>query len=157
MNWYKIAQFDNIIFFKFNDFNNNESKREMPYDGIHAWASKETDFYKILEIEGKKLSDVTIIDISDAKVIYGINYSSADFYITFPSYKEWIEKWGPYDNLSEQETIEYYEEELKKELPQLEVFNPKDHLMKITLEGYEPPWDKGHYNISNPYQILIIK
>lgn len=157
MSWYKLAQYNNIIFFKFLDFDNSKSKRELPYQGIHAWAAETNKLNHILMVARKNMSDINIVNISPTDHIYAIRYSDADFYVMMPSYEEWLEKYGPYDNLSEQEQREYYEEQLKEELPKLEPFDPNKHLIRTVTIGYDPPWEEGYEDIANPYQVLIIR
>jgi len=101
MNWYKLAQYNNIIFFKFLGYDNSRLKRKMPYQGIHAWAIEANDLEHILEIAGKNMSNINIINILPTDQVYAINYENADFYVMMPSYEEWLEKFGPYSNLSE--------------------------------------------------------
>lgn len=74
---------DKIIFVRTKKFNNSETIRKLPYEGIQCWAIYESDYGKYveeLELWGGYERDVEILDPLD-KEIHAINYPMAHQYV----------------------------------------------------------------------------
>jgi len=117
----------NYIFVRTDDFNNTGTIRELPYNGIQCWCIYEDDFDKYieeLELWGGNRKKVKVIDGDNYKK-YAINYKMAHDYVMGNSDK----------------------------IPELENFNPNEHIMKFIKQGKKSMLD---YVADMKYQIILI-
>ena len=117
----------NYIFVRTDDFDNTGAIRKLPYDGIHCWCIYEDDFDKYieeLELWGGSRKKVRIVDGNNYKK-YAINYKMAHDYVMGDSDKT----------------------------PELEKFNPNEHIMKFIKQGKK---SMLNYIADMKYQIILI-
>jgi hypothetical protein len=117
-----------IVFIRFDKFDNSGTVRSLPYDGIHCWCIYKEDIEKyITELEfwngDRKL--VRILNINKNDSIYAIDYKLAHNYV-----------------IGDSDII-----------PKLEVFDRKKHVMNFIKQDEK---SMLKYISDMKYQILVL-
>jgi hypothetical protein len=128
---------DNILFVKYKLFDNSQTERKLPYDGISAWAIRKIDLNKYIKLFdyikhqhpelGGGSENLEIVNPSGKK-IFALDYEKTNNYVLGES----------------------------DEIPELEPFNPKKHKLEFVLV-YQNPWNQRDkmYNPNLKYQVLL--
>jgi len=128
---------DNILFVKYNLWNNSDAKRELPYPGSSAWAIRKVDLNKFLTFfdtikelypeKGGGSENIQIVNPSNKNIV-ALNYKAANNYVMGDSDEE----------------------------PQIENFDPKQHLIKFEIM-YQNPLNKRDkvYKPLVTHQVLL--
>jgi hypothetical protein len=128
---------DNVLFVKYNLWDNSRAKRELPFPGVSAWAIRKVDLNKFLTFfdtikelypeKGGGSENIQIVNPSNKNIV-ALNYKTANNYVMGDSDEE----------------------------PQIEKFDSKQHLIKFDI-AYQNPWNKRDkvYKPIITHQILL--
>ena len=128
---------DNILFVKYKLFDNSQTVRKLPYDGISAWAVRKIDLNKYKRLLdfikqhhpelGGGSENIEIVNPSGKK-IFALDYDKVDSYVLGDS----------------------------DEIPELEKFEPNKHKLDFVVY-YQNPWNQRDkiYRPVLKYQVLL--
>jgi len=119
---------DNILFIRYNDFDNSTTRNKLPYDGIQCWAIYENDYQRYidqLELWGGKKKNVSVIN-PEGYNINALNYTQAHKYVMGES----------------------------KIVPELEKFNVDKHVLNFKKQDEK---SMLQYYADLTYQIILSK
>lgn len=116
-----------IIFIRYNRFDNSNTIRKLPYDGIHCWCIYKKDYDKyITELEFWNGDSKYVTTVNPlGKNIYALDYKESHDYVT-----------------GESDTI-----------PVLETFNKNKHTMNFIKQDKKSLLE---YTSDMKYQIIIL-
>lgn len=121
---------NDVVFVKFQYFDNGKAVRELPYGGIHAWAVRKDDLDHFCDTYADGIP--LIVTPSPEATIYALDYQDADRYV-----------------IGESDCV-----------PELEAFEWRSHAVQARIETRychcgcgEKDGDYTAYN--NPYQVII--